>query len=116
MNRNPVGKAFTLILQIGLVMLVAVFMCVLAAVWLNEKFNTIWFMPPFLVLGIGGGIRGAWNLVKSYTKREKNRETETNDYIASLKAEGQKNREAGKTSAERKADTDEDDLNDIFGG
>ncbi|MBO7336178.1 MAG: AtpZ/AtpI family protein [Lachnospiraceae bacterium] len=116
MNRNSVGKAFTLILQISLVMLVAVFMCVFAAIWLNEKFNTIWFMPPFLVLGIGGGVRGAWNLFKSYTKHLKSKENETNDYIESLKAEGRKNREAGRASAERKAETDEDDLNDIFGG
>lgn len=96
MRRNTVGKTFTLILQIGLTMMVAIFLCVLLGVWLNDKFNTVWFVPAFLVLGIGGGLKAAWNLVKGYTAKDKSTEAETNDYIERLKAEGKKNREAGK--------------------
>ncbi len=102
---NSVGKTFVLILQIGLTVLTAVFLCVAAGVWLNERFDTIWFMPPFLVLGIGGGVSGAWKLVKGYTKREKNRETETTDYINSLKAVGEKNRKKRTTEDDESHDS-----------
>lgn len=96
MRKNSVGKTFTLILQIGLTMMVSIFLCVYAGVWLNNKFDTVWFVPVFLVLGIGGGIKSAWNLVKGYTKKDRSTEAETNDYIERLKAEGKKNREANK--------------------
>lgn len=89
-------KSFTLILQIGLTMMVSIFLCVWAGVWLNNKFDTIWFVPLLLVLGIGGGIKSAWKLVKNYAKKDESEDAKTRDYIESLKAEGRKNKELRK--------------------
>lgn len=76
--------------------MVSIFLCVWAGNWLNEKFDTIWFMPFFLVLGIGGGIKSTWNLVKSYTKKGDSTEAKTNEYIEKLKEKGRKNKESRK--------------------
>ncbi|MCQ2538515.1 MAG: AtpZ/AtpI family protein [Lachnospiraceae bacterium] len=96
MQKNSIGKSITLILQIGLTMMVSIFLCLWAGIWLNNKFNTVWFVPLFLVLGIGGGFNSAWKLVKSYAKKDESTEAKTNEYIENLKAEGRKNKELRK--------------------
>ncbi len=76
-----------MILQIGITMMVPIFLCVAAAIWLNSLLDTIWFMPVFLVLGIGAAFRNAWLLVKSYTKNDDSTEAKANREIQKLKKE-----------------------------
>ncbi len=86
--KNTVGKSLTMILQIGITMMVPIFLCVALAVWLDSLLDTIWFMPLFLVLGVGAAFRNAWLLVKSYTKSDNSNEAKANDRIRELEAEG----------------------------
>ncbi len=96
--KNTVGKSLTMLLQVGITMMVPIFLCVGLAVWLNSLLDTIWFMPVFLVLGIGAAFRNAFLLVKSYTKNDRSTETAANEEIRKLKAqaiEKKKNADGG---------------------
>ncbi len=76
-----------LILQIGLAMMVAVGLMVALAIFLNNRFNTIWFMPPLLVLGFAGGVRAAWNLVQGFLKSDGSPDRKAYDRIRKLEKE-----------------------------
>ena len=52
-------RNIVLISQIGINMLVPVFICVAAGVWLDNRFHT-WFTLPLLILGIAAGARNAY--------------------------------------------------------
>ena len=54
-------RNIVLISQIGINMLVPVFICVAAGVWLDNRFHT-WFTLPLLILGIAAGARNAYAL------------------------------------------------------
>ena len=87
--KNTVGKSLTMILQIGITMMVPIFLCVALAVWLDSVLDTILFMPVFLFLGIGAAFRNAWLLVKSYTKNDGSVESNANDRIRKLEKEAE---------------------------
>ncbi len=89
--KNTIGKSLTMLLQVGITMMVPIFLCVALAVWLDSVFDTIAFMPVFLILGIGAAFRNAWLLVKSYTKNDRSTEAKANDEIRKLKEEAKKN-------------------------
>ncbi len=94
MKKNEVAKSFAMVLQVSITMLVPIFLCVLLAVFLNDRFNTIWFMPVFLFLGFGAAIRNTYILLKGYTKKGNGTEEQTNEHIRRLKEEGRKKRES----------------------
>ncbi len=76
-----------MLLQVGITMMVPIFLCVALAVWLDSLLDTILFMPIFLILGIGAAFRNAWLLVKSYTKNDRSTESRANEEIRKLKEE-----------------------------
>lgn len=88
--KNTIGKSLTLLLQVGITMIVPIFLCVAIAVWLDSLLDTIWFMPIFLFLGIGAAFRNVWILVKSYTKNDSSTEARANEEIRRLKEEAKK--------------------------
>ncbi len=97
-KKSKVGEAFVLILQIGLAMMVAVGMMVALAIFLNSRFDTIWFMPPLLILGFAGGVRAAWNLVQGFLKSDGTEERKTYDRIRKLEKERRQKAKAGNSS------------------
>ena len=64
-DRNQVGKMLVLLLQIGLTMLTAVFMCIGIA-WLINKIFKIDLMVWFIILGVVSGFRAAYILIRRY--------------------------------------------------
>ncbi len=92
--KNTIGKSLTMILQIGITMMVPIFLCVVIAVWLNSLLDTVLFMPIFLILGIGAAFRNAWLLVKSYTKNDNSTEAEANREIRRLRGEAEKKKKS----------------------
>lgn len=65
--RKEVARSFTLITQLGISVLVPVFLCVVAGVLLDKYLGTstlVWL----LFLGIGAGMRNAYILVMSVLK------------------------------------------------
>ncbi len=64
-DRNQVGRMLVLLLQIGLTMLTAVFMCIGIAYLINRFFG-LDLMVWFIILGIVSGFRATYILIKRY--------------------------------------------------
>lgn len=61
-NRS-VGKAFSLVTQLSLTMLTAIGGCLALGLWLDNRYG--WSTTlPLLILGILGGVKGAYTLAK----------------------------------------------------
>lgn len=60
-NRRVVKMLF-LITQLGITMLTSIFLCMFIGLWIDGRFGTHFFIP-FLLLGIGGGFKGVYNLI-----------------------------------------------------
>lgn len=69
-KNHTVLKTLSLVTQLGITMLTSIFMCMFVGLWLDEKFSTHFFIP-FLLLGIGGGVRGVYTLIKNASDEEK---------------------------------------------
>ena len=69
-KNHTVLKTLSLVTQLGITMLTSIFMCMFVGLWLDEKFSTHFFIP-FLLLGIGGGVRGAYTLIKTASDEAK---------------------------------------------
>ena len=52
-----------LITQLGITMLTSIFLCMFIGLWIDHTFSTHFFLI-FLVLGVLGGFRGVYALVK----------------------------------------------------
>ena len=74
-------RNIVLISQIGINMLVPVFICVAVGVWLDNRFHT-WFTLPLLILGIAAGARNAYALAMDTIRMdEKRRKKEQEEQI-----------------------------------
>lgn len=90
MRNNKVIKALMLVTQLGISMMVPIFLCVLAGGWIDKKAGTGWVMPVFLLLGIAAAFRNVYYLLKPFYAKDKAREDAELAYIECLKAEGRK--------------------------
>ena len=62
-QRKEVVRSFMLISHLGLTVMVPIFMCVIAGIFIDKRFGTstlVWL----LLLGIAAGIRNAYILLK----------------------------------------------------
>lgn len=62
-----VVKMLALITQVGINMLVPIFLMAWLGLWVDEKFSLSLF-PLFLILGIGGGFRSVYSLIKQFSQ------------------------------------------------
>lgn len=100
MKNSRIVKALMLVTQLGISMMVPIFLCVFAGGWIDKKVGTGWVMPVFLFLGIAAAFRNVYYLLKPFYAKDKAKEDAELAYIERLKAEG---RQAAKMqSAERK--------------
>ncbi len=68
MNRESV-KAWSLILQIGISMLVPIFICIFLGIWLDKIFDTKpVIMIIFIIIGVGAGFRSVYVLTRDFYK------------------------------------------------
>ncbi len=95
MNKD-IRKSLMMVSQISISLLVPIFLCLFLGVYLNELCSTIYFVPVFLLLGIGAAIRNIYYLTKSLYMKEKKKEDEELAYIENLKKAGERNREKRK--------------------
>jgi len=91
MNKKIV-KSLMMISQISISMLVPIFLCLFLGDFLNEKCDTVYFVPVFLFLGIAASIRNVYVLTKSFYAKDKKREDEELAYFENLKKAGERNR------------------------
>ena len=71
MKRKKSGlENLVLISQLGINVMTPVFLCLLAGIWLDDRFGT-WFTIPFLILGILAGGLSAYKMAKATIDKEK---------------------------------------------
>ena len=77
-DRKKTFQTFSLITQIGLVMIVAIGMTTALGVWLDRKLGTSFITVIMFFLGAAGGCQGVYRIVKQVFKDE----DENNDTIS----------------------------------
>ena len=75
-EHKQVFKMITLISQVGITMLSSIFICGLIGYWIDNRFETHAFIV-FLVLGVAGGYRAVYSLVKQFMKKKEKQDDET---------------------------------------
>lgn len=88
MRNSKVIKALMLVTQLGISMMVPIFLCVLAGGFIDRKAGTGWGLPVFLLLGVAAAFRNVYYLLKPFYAKDKEREDAELAYIERLKAEG----------------------------
>ena len=79
--------------QIGISMMVPVFLCVWFGAFLDEKFGTAFLFPIFLILGFLSAIRNVYILTRTFYAKDKAKEDAELAYIENLKKEGRRKAE-----------------------
>lgn len=80
-NNHEVFRIITLITQIGITMLTSVFLCGAIGYFIDKKFDTN-FLIFFIIIGIAGGYKAVYNLIKQYIHIDKEDEGEPDDDIS----------------------------------
>ena len=75
-EHKQVFKMITLISQVGITMLSSIFICGLIGYWIDNRFETHTFIV-FLVLGVAGGYRAVYSLVRQFMKKKEKQDDET---------------------------------------
>lgn len=77
-------RNIVLISQIGISIMVPVFLCLALGLWLDKRFGT-WFTLPLLILGIAAGARNAYVLAMNTIRQdERKRKKEQEEHINSI--------------------------------
>ncbi|MCI8624947.1 MAG: AtpZ/AtpI family protein [Lachnospiraceae bacterium] len=87
-NRN-IARALFLITQLGINMLVTIFLSAWFGSFLDRKLGTSFFLIVFLILGILAAYRNAYKMTKIFYAKDKRREEREQEYFDSL-VKGQK--------------------------
>lgn len=106
-KKSKIARSFLMISQIGITALVPVFLCLFLGIKLNEWFDTIYFVPVFLFLGMGAAVRNIYHLTKAFYAGDKKKEDEELAYLENLKKAGERNkqkRERRENAAEKNKD------------
>lgn len=83
------AKSLLMITQIGITMLVPIFLCLFLGMFLNEALGTVYAVPVLLILGIAASFRNVYYLTKSFYVKQKQKEDEELAYIEGLKRKGE---------------------------
>ncbi|MCI8484967.1 MAG: AtpZ/AtpI family protein [Lachnospiraceae bacterium] len=62
--KKSVYRSLTLITQFGINMLVPIFLCVMAGIWLGRKFSIEWITIPLFAIGALAGFRNIFIMAK----------------------------------------------------
>lgn len=88
-NRTII-RCLAMISQIGISMMVPMFLCAGIGWWLDGQFHTqVWFLI-LLFIGIGAAFRNVYFLTKSFYSEDMKKEHERLQYIQDLKDYGRK--------------------------
>ena len=68
-QRKEVVRSFMLISHLGLTVMVPIFMCVIAGIFIDKKFGT-YFVIPLFILGAMAGFRNVYISVKAIYDNE----------------------------------------------
>lgn len=84
-KERTIIRCLAMISQIGISMMVPMFLCAAIGWWLDRQFHTqIWFLI-MLFMGIGAAFRNVYILTKSFYSEDMRKEHERLKYIQDLK-------------------------------
>lgn len=72
-DKRELFKALSLISQLGISMMVPIFLCVLLGRFIDSKFSTA-FVVPLLFLGILAGFRNCYIIIKPFLESDDDKE------------------------------------------
>ena len=102
-KKNGIARSLMMISQIGISMMVPVFLCLFLGIKLNEWLSTVYFVPVFLFLGMGAAVRNVYHLTKSFYAKDKKREDDELAYIENLKNAGERNKKRRESRESQKS-------------
>jgi len=91
-KKSAIVRGFMMVSQIGISMMVPIFLCLFLGIKLNEWTESALFVPIFLLLGIAASFRNVYYLTKNFYAKDKKKEDEELAYIENLKKAGERNR------------------------
>lgn len=76
-NNREIVRAFSMVLQFGLNMLVPIALCTALGIWIGDQYDIDWIVIPLFFIGALAGYNSIYKMVKSFlkdkdTKKEKN--------------------------------------------
>jgi len=72
-DNREVIKLVPLITQLGISMMVPIFLCVVAGIWIDNRFGT-YFIIPLIILGMLAGYWHCYLILKKYLKDDEDDE------------------------------------------
>ena len=85
MDGKKVFRGFVMITQVGISMMVPIFICGAIGYWLNGQFHNELLFLLMLVLGIGAAFRNLFMLAKPFYASDMKKEQEKVSYMKDLK-------------------------------
>lgn len=85
-NKN-ILKGLVMISQIGISMMVPIFMCVFIGIQLDKWLSTNFLMIVFMIIGILAAFRNIYQLTKTYFIKDKEKEDAELKYFEDMKKE-----------------------------
>lgn len=78
-------RSFAMVTQIGICMMVPIFLCAWIGVWLNRLLHTEIAFVIMLVVGIGAAFRNVYLITRSFYLADMRKEHEQLEYLQNLK-------------------------------
>ena len=84
-KEHNILRAFAMISQIGIAMMVPLFLCAAIGLWLDSHFQTQYWFLIMLLPGLGAAFRSFFVLTRSFYAADMKKEHEQLEYFQSLK-------------------------------
>lgn len=104
-NKKEVMNALIMVFQFGINMIVPIFLCTLAGVWIGKKTGADWVTVPLFFIGVFAGANNIYRMVQKFLKqeddgravrqtpgRQSTTETEKSDSISRVEKDVKKNK------------------------
>lgn len=85
MKDRKVMRSFVMISQIGISMMVPVFLCAVIGRWISRCLHQELWLLLFLIIGMGASLRNLFVLTRSFYEKDAKKEQEQREYIEELK-------------------------------
>lgn len=93
MNDKKVLRSLVMVTQIGISMMVPLFLCAGIGYWINGQFDIVLAFPILLFIGVGAAFRNLYMVTKSFYAKDIQKEKERKEYIESMKEYSKKHPE-----------------------
>ncbi len=104
-NNSDIKKGIIMITQIGITMLVPIFLCIFIGYQLDHYFQTGGWFFVFLILGILSAFRNVYVLTKQFYAKDKAREDAELKYLKGLKQEGRTSSQSSSSKTVNETDS-----------